>query len=85
MADRSQIDLVLLESIAGRLRRSGEMLGTGRARSPVAPDAAEATPIFAELFSRLSEGSAGLVAGSHEAGTRAAASDATAGRSVDGT
>lgn len=63
MADRVQSDLVLLESISSRLRRSGEMLGAGRAGSPAAADAGEATPIFAELLSRLSESAASLVTG----------------------
>ncbi|WP_328468258.1 hypothetical protein OHA21_51310 [Actinoplanes sp. NBC_00393] len=91
MADRLQVDLVLLESISSRLRRSGEMLGAARAGKPAMPDAGEATPIFAELLSRLSESSANLVAGLQEAGTRVAeanqtyaASDAAAGRHIDG-
>ena len=91
MADRLQVDLVLLESISSRLRRSGEMLGATRARTPATPDAGEATPIFAELLSRLSESSANLIAGLHEAGTRVAeagqtyaANDVAAGQRIDG-
>ena len=77
MADRLQIDLVLLESISSRLRRSGEMLGATRAGTPATPDAGEVTPIFAELLSRLSESSANLVAGLQEAGTRVAEASQT--------
>ncbi|MBB2948447.1 hypothetical protein FB565_008230 [Actinoplanes lutulentus] len=71
MADRLTVDLVLLESISDRLRRSGEALraaGAGRLRA--APDAGEATPIFAELLAQLSESSTGLAAGLHDAGMR---------------
>ncbi|WP_229070318.1 hypothetical protein [Actinoplanes sp. DH11] len=70
MADRLTVDLVLLESISDRLRRSGEALRATGTRTPRTPDAGEATPIFAELLAQLSESSAGLAAGLRDAGTR---------------
>lgn len=63
MADRANIDLVLLECLAGRLNRSGGLLGATRGSAPGRPGGAEATPIFAELLSRASETTADLLSG----------------------
>ncbi|MEU8242516.1 hypothetical protein AB0C07_30050 [Actinoplanes missouriensis] len=91
MADRLTVDLVLLESISDRLRRSGSSLRGTTAGGPRTPDAGEATPIFAELLAQLSESSAGLAAGLSEAGNRVreagqtyASEDSAAGRRISG-
>lgn len=91
MADRLIVDLVLLESISDRLRRSGEALRAGGAGRRRAPDAGEATPIFAELLAQLPESSAGLAADLQEAGgrvsetaRRCAPDDTAARRGVNG-
>lgn len=64
MADHSHADLVLLESLAGLLGRSGGLLfGVARGGAPRTWDGAEATPIFAELLSRAPESVAILVGG----------------------
>ncbi len=91
MADRLTVDLVLLESISDRLRRSGTSLRGTTAGGLRAPDAGEATPIFAELLARHSESSAGLAAGLTDAGLRVgeagqtyASEDAAAGQRISG-
>ncbi|MEU4693999.1 hypothetical protein [Actinoplanes sp. NPDC023714] len=91
MADRLTVDLVLLESISDRLRRSGTSLRATGSRAPRHVDAGESTPIFAELLARLSESSAGLAAGLTEAGLRVsdagqmyASEDSAAGQRMSG-
>ncbi|BBH70349.1 hypothetical protein ACTI_70340 [Actinoplanes sp. OR16] len=91
MADRLTVDLVLLESISDRLRRSGTSLRATGTGGPRRVDAGEATPIFAELLARLSQSSAGLAAGLTEAGLRVAdagqtyaSEDSTAGQRISG-
>ncbi|MFC7533901.1 hypothetical protein [Actinoplanes sp. GCM10030250] len=78
MADRAQLDLVLLESMAGRIRGAGNMLGVpGRSRPGPRGDG-EATPIFAELLAQFSGSAAHLATGLSDYAARHSAAGCTA-------
>lgn len=70
MTDQLDVDLVLLDTIADRLSRSGVALTSVGA--PTTPDAGEATAMIAELLTGIAGNVTNLAAGLRSASGRVA-------------
>lgn len=89
--DRTQVDLPVLEALAGRLRNAGDHLDEIGGRAPGAPDAGEVTALMVAVMAHLTEGAGNLVQGLREAGARVGRAqqayerqDAATGRDLQG-